>query len=147
MVDHAGVRVSRWEKRVAFQVVSGPAFIVGVGSGDPASHVYQQGVVADTFLGSVKVQVRVNIDCVTAGRKLAARIDLEQGKGEGSVTVASDCTEHLQAPIVVQATTTDGLTATASVQVSGDVATDGWFAVARATGRNLTYTFMEDFVE
>jgi hypothetical protein len=147
LVDHAGVHISNTVQSVTFKIASGPGSIVGVGSGDPASHAYQQGVVADTFAGSIKVLVRVNVDCVSPNRMLAAAIDLEQGKGEGTVKVERDCAKYLGTPIIIQATAANGFTATRSVEVSGDVHADGWLAVAKATGNNLNYTFMEDFVE
>ena len=80
----------------------------------------------------------------------AAQIDLEAGKGEGTVVVAEDCSTYLArgaAAIVVKATTAGGFSATASVQVSGDMAADGWLAVATQTASNLNYTYLAEFVE
>ena len=94
--------------------------------------------------------MQVTVDCVTPERMISAQIDLEAGKGEGAVVVAEDCSTyltHAAAAIVVKATTAGGFSTTASVAVSGDVATDGWLAVATKTGANLNYTYLADFVE
>ena len=146
-MDEHGVRVSTAEQVVTFEVVSGPGRVMGVGSGDPEAHNHQQSNACATYLGSAKVMVQVTVDCTTPGRSVAMLVDLESGK-DGTVTVAEDCSAHLaQGPIVVKATTASGLVATASVAISGDVAADGWLAIASNTGSNLNYTYLVDFVE
>lgn len=149
LVDAAGVLVSTSPRNVSFEVVSGPGRIVGVGSGDPASHSYQQGNVAATFAGTVKAVVRVTVDCTSAGRGLAQQIDSDSGK-DGSTTIVAPgapetCGGFDKQPIIVRARA-GSLSVQAAIALSTDVGADGYLAVARASARDLTeYTYLADF--
>ena len=140
MVDDQGQLVSTQPTEVTFNVVSGPGYILGVGSGDPAAHNAQQGKTAQTFAGTVKAAVRVNVDCVSPGRQLAGTIDIDKTTS----IVPGDCSAYTK-PIVVEATN-GKWTTMISIPVSADVATHGYLAVASATATNLTdYTYLKEF--
>lgn len=147
LVDADGALISPLERavNVTFEIVSGPGRIVGVGSGDPAAHNFQQGNIAATFAGTVKAIVRVTVDCTTPGRELAKQIDVETGTTTIVGPDTQACDAFVKQPIVVRASS-GTWQVMAEIAVSADEASHGYISVARATARDLSaYTYLRDF--
>ena len=148
LVDKNGALISTLEEavNVTFSVVSGPGELVGAVSGDPAAHTYQNGVYAQTFAGTVKAVVRVNVDCTSEGRGMAAKIDAEGGRITTVVPEGVDCTAHTRQPIVLRAETAEHGSVDVKIPVSSQPEVHGVLAVARSTARNLTaYSYIDGF--
>lgn len=130
---------------VTFEVLSGPGVVVGVGSGDPASHSYQQGTTASTYGGTVKAVVRVNVDCTSPGRGMARAIDADTDAVTKVVPEGSDCGVHTAHPIILRASTGNWST-TVAIPVSDNVAVYGYLAAAMETAARLEgYTYLNEF--
>ena len=131
VVDAGGRLVSTGAVNVTFAVRSGPGRLVGVGSGDPASHCPPKGDACATWAGYARAIVQAAYDCASANRALLAGIDADGGTRTAVVADAAQCPKG---PIVVVATARGLASATVEVPVSVDAAADGPVAVARRNG-------------
>ena len=151
LVDQHGVIVRASDANVTYAVVSGPARVVGVGSGNCSNQQATQGRTYSTWQGLGRVILQATVDCTGPHRSLARRIDLDAA----ATAYAATCPPG---DIVVEATCsvkgsgseggsgalgrTRRLSATVRLPTSGRLE-DSPLQVARATKRLDTFTYFD----
>jgi hypothetical protein len=128
-------------RNVTFSVSSGSGRLVGVTNGDHDSHVNPKGTTVPTYYGLARAAVQVTTDCLTAGRDIAAKMDVD---AQRRTSVRSSCPSPV-GTITVKATSPGLPDATVEISLSGDLNQDGPYAVATATAKQTGYTYLEDF--
>jgi hypothetical protein len=128
--------------QIAFNVVSGPGRVIGVGNGNPTSHEPNKASTRMIYNGLARAIVQTTINSATADRARQAEIDTEGGK-RTQLILASEKADAAAAPaedqqyIVLEASaksvgagTTFGATTRISIPVSSDAALHHVEAVA-----------------
>ena len=136
LLDSKGTAVSQdaGQVNVTFEVVSGPAKILGVGNGDVLNHQKVLGNTMASYAGLVRVVVQITTDCVSPFRHLVSSVD----SITGPITYADVCPTE---PVVVRATTPSLPSTTVEIETSG---LPQYSPLAAAAQRHVNYTYIDD---
>jgi len=134
--DAFGTLVSAVDVNVTMSVFSGPARLVGVASGDPASHCPPHGDTCETYAGLVRGVVQVTTDCMTPNRQVLGSISRD---ANAHTIIAGEGTGKLcpSGPIVLGATATvNGTEVSGSISIGVSTSPDDSpVSVARSSAR------------
>ena len=144
IVDHAGHVVEDASHNVSFRVVSGPGRIIGVHSGDPASHEHNQSPFHTAYHGLVRAVVGVTTDLATS-REARHRMKMMEPDNHVVAFETSEAEEATlaAADIVVEASALGLMTQRVTIKTSTDAAKDSVLAVAARSGGAPVTGFQE----
>eukprot|EP01060_Flectonema_neradi_P039710 TRINITY_DN884_c0_g1_i1.p1 TRINITY_DN884_c0_g1~~TRINITY_DN884_c0_g1_i1.p1 ORF type:complete len:927 (+),score=254.24 TRINITY_DN884_c0_g1_i1:63-2783(+) len=136
LLDAEGTAVSQDlnQVNVTWEVVSGPAKVLGVGNGDVKNHQKVLGNTISTYAGLARSVIQITVDCVSASRGLVEAVD----SLKGPISYSNSCP---QGPVVVKASSESLPSTTVQIEVSG-LPQDSPFAAA--SDRNVDYTYLDD---
>jgi hypothetical protein len=132
--------VSTATDRMTWKVVSGPGRIVGVSSGNEASHEWLKSNSVAAYGGLARGFVQVTKDCVSEHRDLAASIDLDSGRSR--VSLANSCEED---SIIVEASAEGFESVRMVVPVVADM-NESPLAVAERSAQGLKFAYLDEFL-